>query len=161
MIPPSSFSREVPSPHKVLLSPIRSGRPSRQRQSKRTNLRLTSSSSSSSSSSCEDLSRCSEDSQETKLLSSFLEEITDPEPGKQLQQEKKRSSSSIPIAAHYLEPVARLQTVSWADQSGREEREDQREDRAKYFQHRVRTPYSFSLTDRQRLRERGMVVPSD
>ena len=158
MIPPSSFSREVPSPHKVLLSPIRSGRPSRQRQSKRTNLRLTSSSSSS----CEDLSRCSEDSQETKLLSSFLEEITDPEPGKQLQQEKRRrSSSSIPIAAHYLEPGVRLQTVSWADQSGREEREDQREDRAKYFQHRVRTPYSFSLTDRQRLRERGMVVPSD
>ena len=172
VIPPSTFTREVPSPHKVVLSPIRSRRPAL-RQRKRNSKTL----SSSSSSSTDELSTCSEDSQETKLLSSFIEDISHlPDMRTEDITLVKTRASSIPIAARYIEPADKHQTVTW-----REDRpgdvtwtweEDRPEDRTQvrpqekkkknvHFQNRVRTPYSFARTGSDRQQQRGMVVPSD
>ena len=181
VIPPSTFTREVPSPHKVVLSPIRSRRPAL-RQRKRNSKTL----SSSSSSSTDELSTCSEDSQETKLLSSFIEDISHlPDQRTEDITLVKTRASSIPIAARYIEPADKHQTVTWREDTPgevtwtwEEDRpedvtweEDRPKDRTQarpqekkknvHFQNRVRTPYSFARTGSDRQQQRGMVVPSD
>ena len=183
VIPPSTFTREVPSPHKVVLSPIRSRRPAL-RQRKRNSKTL---SSSSSSSSTDELSTCSEDSQETKLLSSFIEDISHlPDMRTEDVTLVKTRASSIPIAARYIEPADKHQTVTWQEDTPgdvtwtwEEDRPedvtwevDRPKDRTQvrpqekkkknvHFQNRVRTPYSFARTGSDRQQQRGMVVPSD
>ena len=147
VIPPSSFTREVPSPHKVILSPLRYRRPPL-RIRKRSSQRLSSSSSS------DELSTCSEDSQETKLINSYIEDIEDitdiSDQKTDGKEAKPRSRSSIPIAAKYLEPGERLETDTREDET-----ETEVPAQVVLFPNPVRAPYSFAR------QQRGMVVPTE